>query len=148
MLANKALVTLAIKTPRDSFIVMHDRWLALLSAGIGTLSYLDTPTVEYRQHHTNSLGAARFSLANMVNLDVWKTQCQQIRNSVLQAQSFQQTFQHNLHETDAKRLSHFCLLLGHPHIMRIPHAFMARAWKTGMLRNAAYLWALMFSRWI
>ena len=36
---------------------MHDWWLALVAARFGKLVYLDLPTLDYRQHRGNSVGA-------------------------------------------------------------------------------------------
>lgn len=52
---NSALIKLAV--PYDENIVMHDRWVALIAAAIGETKYLDEPTLLYRQHSKNEIGA-------------------------------------------------------------------------------------------
>jgi len=54
---NQALVQLA--TPVPSVAQMHDYWYALCAATFGELAYLPRPTLNYRQHSANNLGARR-----------------------------------------------------------------------------------------
>ena len=51
---NRALLRAAIPMPR---IVMHDWWLAQCAAALGTLLFVEEPTVLYRQHGSNVLGS-------------------------------------------------------------------------------------------
>lgn len=52
---NSALKTLALPFPSN--IQMHDSWLGLVAAALGTLSYLPCSLMLYRQHSGNTLGA-------------------------------------------------------------------------------------------
>jgi len=54
-LFNRPLLDLALPLP--STAVMHDWWLALCAASSGRISYIASPTVLYRQHAHNKLGA-------------------------------------------------------------------------------------------
>lgn len=38
-------------------IIMHDWWLSLIAAAYGRIEFLNVPTIEYRQHGDNSVGA-------------------------------------------------------------------------------------------
>ena len=38
-------------------ILMHDWWLALIAATLGTIGFLDEATIDYRQHGNNTVGA-------------------------------------------------------------------------------------------
>jgi rhamnosyltransferase len=51
---NRALLRAAVPLPP---VVMHDWWLALCAGALGQLLYLAEPTVLYRQHARNTLGA-------------------------------------------------------------------------------------------
>ncbi|MDO5304195.1 MAG: glycosyltransferase, partial [bacterium] len=66
--------------------LMHDWWIALVAASFGKIIYLDTPTVLYRQHNSNVVGAKKktlyrylMSLNNVQN---------SINRSIKQASSF------------------------------------------------------------
>lgn len=52
---NRALLRLAYPIPAAA--VMHDWWLALVAAACGRLEYIPEPTVLYRQHGGNVIGA-------------------------------------------------------------------------------------------
>lgn len=56
-----------IALPLPSSIIMHDWWLAQLAAAVGKVGFVDSPTVFYRQHGLNVVGASRLiSLKNLV----------------------------------------------------------------------------------
>ena len=55
MLLNRPLLQLAQRMPPAA--TMHDRWIALLAACMGHTACVDEPTVLYRQHDRNVVGA-------------------------------------------------------------------------------------------
>ena len=55
ILANRALVKMAAEIPPTAF--MHDMWLTWIAAYFGNIAYIREPTVLYRQHHNNVIGA-------------------------------------------------------------------------------------------
>lgn len=59
MLANRPLLEAALPIPKEA--VMHDWWLALCAASLGEISFLDQPTIKYRQHEDNQVGATGFT---------------------------------------------------------------------------------------
>lgn len=58
MMINKQLRD-AVKFEKtaENTIYMHDWWLALIAAAFGIVSYIDIPTILYRQHSSNVLGS-------------------------------------------------------------------------------------------
>ena len=63
-LVNRALYRRAAPIPQEA--MMYDHWLALVAATTGALAYVDAPTILYRQHGANAIGAKRPSLARRV----------------------------------------------------------------------------------
>lgn len=63
MLANRALVTCARPVPSEA--VMHDWWLALHAAAFGRVEPLPEPTLLYRRHAGNSVGAGGWSVVTV-----------------------------------------------------------------------------------
>lgn len=57
MMMNRALVTRAAPIPPEAR--MHDHWVALVAAATGDIGYLPQPTLRYRQHGANQVGAVR-----------------------------------------------------------------------------------------
>lgn len=64
MMMNRALVALA--SPIPDAAALHDHWVALVASVLGKVRYLPTPTVLYRQHGTNVVGAPRRSTLSLV----------------------------------------------------------------------------------
>jgi hypothetical protein len=54
-LINRRLAELARPIPPEA--IMHDWWLALVASAFGTIGVVDVPTVRYRQHANNAIGA-------------------------------------------------------------------------------------------
>jgi glycosyltransferase involved in cell wall biosynthesis len=60
MLINAPLAKLSVSFPQG--VIMHDWWLGLVAAVFGEISYISEPTILYRQHEINSVGARKFSI--------------------------------------------------------------------------------------
>ena len=55
IISKKELISKCMPIPEDK-PMMHDWWIALMIAQNGKLSFLDEPTIKYRQHGDNQLG--------------------------------------------------------------------------------------------
>jgi hypothetical protein len=82
--------------PIPESALMHDWWLALVASAFGRLDFLAQPTVLYRQHARNTIGAKRFGLpsairqlANRLNA---RRQVQAVRSTFRQAEMFLRRF--------------------------------------------------------
>ena len=64
MMINRALRDLALPIPREA--MMHDWWLALVAAAFGGIGYCAEPTMLYRQHGENDIGAKKWGLVDLV----------------------------------------------------------------------------------
>lgn len=60
MILNRSLLNKALPIP--SRAIMHDWWIALTAAAFGHICHVDQPTMLYRQHHSNGIGAKKNSL--------------------------------------------------------------------------------------
>jgi glycosyltransferase involved in cell wall biosynthesis len=60
---NRALARRAAPIPPEA--VFHDWWIALVAAAFGRIERLDEPTILYRQHGRNQVGAVRWDLAHV-----------------------------------------------------------------------------------
>jgi rhamnosyltransferase len=58
VLVNRSLLDVALPIPPAAMV--HDWWLALVAATVGTIRYDARPTVDYRQHAGNQIGAKRW----------------------------------------------------------------------------------------
>ena len=55
VMINRPLAEIAAPIPKEA--LMHDWWLALVAALLGHVVYLNEPTLLYRQHRNNAIGA-------------------------------------------------------------------------------------------
>lgn len=55
MMVNRQLLDMVGQPPENAII--HDWWLALVAAAFGDIGFVDYPTVKYRQHGMNQIGA-------------------------------------------------------------------------------------------
>lgn len=58
VMMNRALADIIKDTPAEKML-MHDWWAGLAAAAFGQIGFVDTPTVKYRQHGGNQVGAVR-----------------------------------------------------------------------------------------
>ncbi len=83
---NRALRLQGRPIPREA--MMHDHWLALVAATTGAMAYVDDPTVLYRQHGGNVIGASRPAARRLVQR-VFGTLVSREREQVLKRYSRQ-----------------------------------------------------------
>ncbi len=69
-LVNQALARRALPIPADA--IMHDWWFALAATAFGKIAYLGQPTVRYRQHGANTIGARRHAPARLTRFSHWR----------------------------------------------------------------------------
>ena len=82
VLMNRRLLELALPFPKET--VVHDWWLALCAAVFGHIEYIDKPSVKYRQHKNNEIGAnSTFDLMNPFKKNVYQY-CLKARNILSQ----------------------------------------------------------------
>ncbi|WP_172636066.1 glycosyltransferase family 2 protein [Synechococcus sp. PCC 6312] len=95
MLINKPLKDLVTPIPPEA--IMHDWWIALTAATLGKIAYISEPTVLYRQHQKNNVGARKWGLnyifSRLSNLEEIRSD---IQKTIIQAKKFRETFQHHL----------------------------------------------------
>jgi hypothetical protein len=57
MLVKSKWINEFLPLPRESKYVLHDYWIALIVSQSGKIGYLNEPTIKYRQHSNNKIGA-------------------------------------------------------------------------------------------
>jgi len=65
MMLNRKARDVSLPIPKEA--IMYDWWIAINVARYGRIVYLSTPSVLYRQHRRNQLGAQRARKINVVN---------------------------------------------------------------------------------
>ncbi|NKB34514.1 MAG: glycosyltransferase [Pseudomonadales bacterium] len=94
-LINEPLARKAV--PVSGQAIMHDWWLALVAAAFGKVIFLDAPSVHYRQHGSNTIGAKEFVKPKPASRSFWRKVFSRKPNEhlievALQASEFRQRF--------------------------------------------------------
>ncbi|MDF2690486.1 MAG: putative glycosyltransferase [Gammaproteobacteria bacterium] len=133
VMMNRPLLTLAADIPAD--VIMHDWWLALVARAFGEILSINRPTMAYRQHSKNCIGAKKrkFRLLGFARSRAF------IRNSQTQAESLLKTFDKTLAEPQKSIISCYAHLDKHGFISRRLLAGKYGFRKMGFLKNLRFL---------
>ena len=106
MMINKALKEKSFPIPKDACV--HDWWIALVASSFGVIDFINIPTVNYRQHHNNQIGAKKFGLGTLLKRlqekDILKNE---FHASIRQAVAFYQRFKNDLKDEQNEMLLAF-----------------------------------------
>lgn len=95
MMVNRSLRDRLIQFHYKDDIIMHDWWAGLIAANYGTIFYLNQPTILYRQHENNSVGAKKMdyrAIFKKIHSDERKQIKVSLESTRKQAKEFAQTF--------------------------------------------------------
>jgi glycosyltransferase involved in cell wall biosynthesis len=104
ILMNASLFRLLQDIPPEA--IMHDWWVALIASAFGTIHTLSTPTVLYRQHTSNVLGAQKFGTFKSLK-KAWKSLRQENNKYHQQAQAFYKSYHERLDQKKKDALEAF-----------------------------------------
>jgi len=138
VMINRPLVKLATPIPNEA--IMHDWWLALVAALFGQIVFLNEPTMFYRQHSRNCIGAKRWGLRRILQ------QMQQpgvVRESMLntmrQAQAILDRYCDQIPTASRTTIKAYAALPFMPKTERIRTVFRYRFFRQGMVRSIGFL---------
>lgn len=141
-LMNRTLVEKSVPIPGGA--VVHDWWVALVAAAFGAAGYIVQPTVLYRQHGKNILGARDVHVFNLpargaLLLRNYSRKKDFFSDLFRQADLFYDRFRGNITEAHRQSITTF-LQIPHRKIFgRISHASRCGCLPYGILRKAVFL---------
>lgn len=137
VMVNRALRTSALPMPGEA--LMHDYWLALVAAAFGRIGSLPVPTVLYRQHGCNQVGAHRQGVLILRHLfDLPAIRRVMTRNR-MQAKAFYWRFQTLLDTREREMLTSFTDLAERGRLQRRVDIFRHGFFYSGAIRNIGWL---------
>jgi glycosyltransferase involved in cell wall biosynthesis len=148
---NRSLLELALPIPDPA--LMHDWWLSICAAAFGKIAFIETPTVLYRQHDDNRVGAKEFR--GMLNplrtnpLENWRFGRHTFLGSIAQAKQLSERINSSRFspKAGAEKLSlgyASCLSLSRlKRLTLIRHLGIRRQ---GMIRQAIFYLRLLFAK--
>jgi glycosyltransferase involved in cell wall biosynthesis len=138
MMLNYSLLKLAFPIPSEA--IMHDWWIALTASAFGIIETLNTPTIQYRQHSNNTLGAQNFrSLKTFKKGIVHLLKKKQIPLKYRQAEKFLDHFNSQLNPNQLHMLEAF---ISQPKNRWPKQRYVIlkhRFFKNGLMRNITQL---------
>ena len=139
---NRALGNLIRAKP--GFIVMHDWWLTLTAAAFGKTGVISEPTVLYRQHDDNELGANRRTpsahlLHKVFNFGEVK---ETLERTYRQADSFLILYKAMLTPNDMALITAYASIPHKRKMEKVRILFRYKTWKNGFIRKFAQILAV------
>ncbi len=121
--------------------VMHDWWMALIASSIGKIAFIQEPTVLYRQHVDNGVGAKdanslKYIITMMNRKDSIK---RSVYNTYLQSGDLLSVIGESVEKNEYNLIEQYFLLHKYNKIKKIYILFKYRLFKKGLLKNIGYL---------
>lgn len=134
MMFNRQLGELSKSIPSDA--IMHDWWIALVASTFGKIGLVNTSTILYRQHNSNSIGAKKLSINSALDKMIERNFLQPI---VSQANAFYIKYEQRLQSEQREILLAIRALNSCSPFKRIYYIFKYRLFKNGVLRNIGFI---------
>jgi glycosyltransferase involved in cell wall biosynthesis len=136
---NRALAALICEKP-PKYMVMHDWWLILIAGAFGRVGHIDEPTILYRQHGNNEIGAKdvrtlRYKLNRLLHGNEVR---EAIAVTYRQAESFLDAYQGRLNASQKKLLAEYVKIPKKAKPFKWLTVIRLRTFKNGFSRNIAY----------
>ena len=146
MLLNEALagrVRLPETDAERKAIRYHDWWTALTAAAFGHISFLSEPTMQYRLHGNNVVGASSFGAYVRRRTADWREQQRALRATWQQAEAFRACYGRELSGRKKELVDAFCRMPQAGPAVRCGLLLKYRFYKSGLVRNIGLLLNLL-----
>lgn len=145
VMINRALAKKCLIIPHGA--IMHDWWIGLVASQFGKIGFISEPTIKYRQHGNNTIGAKRYNvhpcrlgLSWIISLMVRNQDyLKQMQFNIDQARAFLEIYNGELSENSKRMLSEFIALPDKSWLKRRMVVIWWGLWKQGWLRNVTHL---------
>lgn len=128
---NKELAEKCLPVPDGA--IMHDWWIGLVASKFGKIGYVDEPTIKYRQHSNNTVGAKGFDI-RFVLKSIFKKAS--LNGNITQAKAFLNQFENELDIETKTMLQEFTILEQKSWWQKRVVLLKYKLLKQGLIRNA------------
>ena len=139
MMMNKPLVELLKEELNMSNILMHDWVAALVASGSGKLGFVDCPTMLYRQHGVNSVGAKQYGpalfIAKLKNSEIRKS----LEDTAKQAGELAKTYEGKMHKAQYELTCAYANIFEQNKAKRIVFYWKNKVFKKGLARKVCQM---------
>jgi len=138
LMYNRAMAKLLVHKPK--FCEVHDWWLQIVAAYLGKIGHVDEPTVLYRQHGNNSIGAKdtrtlTYKIRQLLNSSHIKSR---INSTYPQATSLLELYRDKLTYQQIELLENFIAIPNMNKLSRWHIVWKRNLFMDGFSRNIAY----------
>lgn len=117
----------------ESINLMHDWHIAIVAALFGKTLFIDKPTILYRQHNNNTLGATKYSILKKFN--DFKLYQQNINECVRDLNKFYNDYQKKITKEYSKMFNDFANIKKSNKFKRVLILYKYKIWKIGFFRK-------------
>lgn len=139
LMVNQALLAMACGVLQQA--IMHDWWFALIAAAFGQIGFVNEPTLLYRQHDNNEVGAKNAkSLSYNLNRLLSREQSKSVlQGTYIQAESFLGVYKNQLTTRHLQIVKEYISLPRYNKIKRLQTILKFDFWKTGFFRKCGQI---------
>jgi len=139
MMMNRPMVTLMSRVEDCDQILMHDWVASILATSVGKVAFVDTPTMLYRQHAINSVGAKKYGFALFLSKLKEAKMKQSLIDTTLQAAEIAKMYQDILDKEKYEFIHQYGALWKKNKVQRISFYLKNRVLKKGLPRKVCQL---------
>jgi glycosyltransferase involved in cell wall biosynthesis len=134
MMFNRNLAVLSLPIPNGA--IMHDWWIGIVASAFGKIGYLQEPTILYRQHSKNVIGANKFNVSYLL-----KEMMKQIsiEKNIVQSKQFYDTYLNKLSPGQGELLLNFLKLSTVNYFSKVAIIIKYKFYKIGFIKNIGLL---------
>lgn len=140
MMINKRLKELTYPIPDQA--IMHDWWIALVASIYSGIHHVNVPSILYRQHGENTIGANRYSLHYL--LTRFGKVNESIKRIIIQGEHLSSRYGDHLNNDQYKLIESFLSLIHKNRFTRLIDIVIHRFRKHGLLRNVGFIITMFF----
>ncbi|GAE26273.1 alpha-L-Rha alpha-1,3-L-rhamnosyltransferase [Halalkalibacter wakoensis JCM 9140] len=140
VMVNRSLVEKALPIPKEA--IMHDWWLAMVAACFGEVGVVEEPTIHYRQHQENVVGAKKFKLKPLLD----KINQQVVGKKVKQTRAFLEKYSLDISKNTRQMLGAFIRLESASRSKRLLTMVTYQFYMKGLSRNIGLIYLFLMRR--
>jgi hypothetical protein len=139
MMMNRPMVTLMSRVDDCDRILMHDWIASILATSVGKVAFVDIPTMLYRQHAVNSVGAKKYGFALFVSKLKEAKMRQSLIDTTVQASVIAELYQDILDKEKYEFIHQYGALWKKNKVQRIRFYLKNRVLKKGLPRKVCQM---------
>ncbi|WP_457786539.1 glycosyltransferase family 2 protein [Geobacillus sp. Geo 8.1] len=145
VMINAELKKLSMPIPKEA--IMHDWWVALVASSFGKIGYINTPTILYRQHSNNNIGARKYSFKYFFSrIGKLEDSIQSNRKIIKQSKLFVDLYRDKLSKQQYSLVYNFSTICNKGRLKRIHTLLKYKYRKYGKLRNIGFFVVLILAK--